>query len=143
MGLYAAKQRGKYPIWQSLDHVGFFPGSGIIFVTVTVCEFQAAMLCLMFFQGDWSLYVEQLTIDQVQSEVMEVLRAMFPDITVPEPVAIIMPIWASNPLFYGSYSNYGPSYEPAESENLKATLNKHLWFAGEATSVKYFGKSSV
>ncbi|KAF8553637.1 amine oxidase [Imleria badia] len=124
MGLYAAKQRGKYPVWQSLDHIGFFPGSGIIFVTVT---------------GDWSLYVEQLTLDQVQSEVMEVIRAMYPNITVPEPVDIHMPIWHSNLLYRGSYSNWGPSYVPAQSENLKATLNNRLWFAGEATSVKYFG----
>ncbi|KAN0080027.1 hypothetical protein V8E55_009593 [Tylopilus felleus] len=124
MGLYAGKQRGKYPVWQSLDHVGFFPGSGVIFVTVT---------------GDWSLYVEQLTPDQLQSEVMEVLRAMYPNITVPEPIAIHMPSWHSNPLYRGSYSNWGPSYVPGHSENLKATLNNRLWFAGEATSVKHFG----
>ncbi|KAH0833997.1 hypothetical protein J3R83DRAFT_11233 [Lanmaoa asiatica] len=124
MGLYAGKQRGKYPVWQSLDHIGFFPGSGIIFVTVT---------------GDWSLYVEQLTLDQIQSEVMEVLRAMYPDITVPEPIDIHAPTWSLNPLYRGSYSNWGPSYVPAHSGNLKATLNNRLWFAGEATSVKYFG----
>ena len=37
MALYADKTRGWYPVWQSLDHEGFFPGSGILFVTVTVC----------------------------------------------------------------------------------------------------------
>ncbi|KAG8215259.1 hypothetical protein J3R82DRAFT_8813 [Butyriboletus roseoflavus] len=124
MGLYAAEQRGKYPIWQSLDHVGFFPGSGILFVTVT---------------GDWSLYVEQLTPAQVQSEVMDVLQTMYPNITLPQPVDLYFPIWASNKLFRGSYSNWGPSYVPAHSENLRATLDDHLWFAGEATSVLYFG----
>ncbi|KAG6370738.1 hypothetical protein JVT61DRAFT_11125 [Boletus reticuloceps] len=124
MGLYAAKQRGKYPVWQSLDHVGFFPGSNIIFVTVT---------------GDWSLYVEQLTPEQVQSQAVEVLQTMFPNITVPEPIDFLMPLWHSNPLYRGSYSNWGPSYVPGQSENLKATLNNRLWFAGEATSVKYFG----
>ena len=36
MGLYADKERGKYPVWQSLDHKNFLPGSGILFVTVTV-----------------------------------------------------------------------------------------------------------
>ena len=36
MGLYADKERGRYPVWQSLDHENFFPGSGIIFATVTV-----------------------------------------------------------------------------------------------------------
>ena len=36
MALYADKERGRYPVWQSLDHAEFFPGSGIVFVTVTV-----------------------------------------------------------------------------------------------------------
>ena len=144
MGLYAGKQRGKYPIWQSLDHVGFFPGSGVIFVTVTVSESRVETdVTLTLFQGDWSLYVEQLTPDQLQSEVMEVLRAMYPNITVPEPIAIHMPAWHSNPLYRGSYSNWGPSYVPGHSENLKATLNNRLWFAGEATSVKHFGSLSL
>jgi hypothetical protein len=34
--VYADNERGRYPIWESLDHDGFFPGSGVIFVTVTV-----------------------------------------------------------------------------------------------------------
>ena len=34
--LYADRERGRYPVWQSLDLEGFFPGSGILFVTVTV-----------------------------------------------------------------------------------------------------------
>ena len=36
MGLYADRERGRYAVWQSLDHEKYFPGSGIIFVTVTV-----------------------------------------------------------------------------------------------------------
>ena len=36
MALYADSDRGRYPVWQSLDHPDFFPGSRIIFVTVTV-----------------------------------------------------------------------------------------------------------
>ncbi|KIK97836.1 hypothetical protein PAXRUDRAFT_135456 [Paxillus rubicundulus Ve08.2h10] len=124
MGLYADKQRGRYPVWQSLDHVGFFPGSGVIFVTVT---------------GDWSLYVEQLSTKEIQAEVMEVLRAMYPNTTIPDPVDIHVPTWASNSLYRGSYSNWGPSFVPAHSDNLRATVDDRLWFAGEATSLKYFG----
>ena len=36
MAIYADPERGRYPVWQSLDHPNFFPGSRIIFVTVTV-----------------------------------------------------------------------------------------------------------
>jgi len=89
--------------------------------------------------GDWSLYVEQLTPEEVQSQVVEVLQMMYPNITVPEPIDFFMPLWHSNPLYRGSYSNWGPSYVPGQSENLKATLNNRLWFAGEATSVEYYG----
>jgi polyamine oxidase len=40
MALYADPERGRYPVWQSLDHENFFPGSGIIFVTVTVSSYD-------------------------------------------------------------------------------------------------------
>lgn len=124
MGLYADRQRGKYPVWQSLDHVDFFPGSGVIFATVT---------------GDYAHYVEQLTSQEIQTEVMGVLRAMYPNTTIPDPAAIHIPVWGSNLLYRGSYSNYGASFVPGHSDNLRATVDDRLWFAGEATSLKYFG----
>lgn len=68
---------------------------------------------------------------------------MYPDTTIPEPIAIHVATWASNPLYRGSYANWGPSYVPGHSQNLKATLKNRLWFAGEATSVTYFGVSCV
>ncbi|KAH7921135.1 amine oxidase [Leucogyrophana mollusca] len=124
MALYADKQRGRYPVWQSLDIVDFFPGSGIVFVTVT---------------GDFSVRIEALPDEQVQDEVMEVLRAMFPNVTIPEPLDFYFPRWNSNPLFRGSYSNWPASFVGGHWENLRATVADRLWFAGEATSLKYFG----
>ncbi|KAG1856040.1 hypothetical protein DFJ58DRAFT_702647 [Suillus subalutaceus] len=124
MAVYADKQRGRYPIWQSLDHVKFFPGSGLVFVTVT---------------GDFSLRIEGMEDSDVQEEVMEVLRAMYPNTTVPDPVAFHFKRWNADPLFRGSYSNWPPSFLPGHSENLRASVDKRLWFAGEATSLKYFG----
>lgn len=41
MAIYAdPHKRGYYPVWQSLDHKGFFPGSHLYFVTVTVRPFH-------------------------------------------------------------------------------------------------------
>jgi polyamine oxidase len=54
-------QRGWYPIFQSLDTEGFFPGSGILFVTVVNRE---------------SYRVERQSDEATQAEVMEVLRKM-------------------------------------------------------------------
>lgn len=41
MGLYADRERGRYPVWQSLDHPNFLPGSGILLTTVTVGDSSA------------------------------------------------------------------------------------------------------
>ncbi|RDX44967.1 amine oxidase [Lentinus brumalis] len=124
MALYADLERGRYPVWQSLDHENFFPGSGIVFVTVT---------------GDYSLRIEALSDETVQDEVMGVLRSMLPNVTVPDPVAFHFPRWASDPLYRGSYSNWPSSFFSQHHENLRATVDHRLWFAGEATSQKYFG----
>ena len=44
MALYADAERGRYPLWESLDHPDLFPGSGILFVTVTVRPLAYAAL---------------------------------------------------------------------------------------------------
>ncbi|KAF9261105.1 amine oxidase [Marasmius fiardii PR-910] len=122
-GLYADPERGRYPVWQSLDHESFFPGSGIIFVTVT---------------GDYSERVERLSDSQVKEEALEVLRTMFPNVTIPEPVDFFFPRWFSDPLFRGSYSNWPTSFFSEHHDNLRANLGR-LYFSGEAMSQKYFG----
>ncbi|KAK0463120.1 uncharacterized protein EV420DRAFT_1618926 [Desarmillaria tabescens] len=123
LALYADPTRGTYPVWQSLDHPNFFPGSGLIFATVT---------------GDWSLRVEALSDQQVQDEVLDVLQKMYPNITIPEPTEFLFPRWNSDPLYRGSYSNWPPSFFSQHHDNLRSNVDR-LYFAGEATSQKYFG----
>jgi polyamine oxidase len=82
-----------------------------------------------------------MTDEQVQSEVMGVLRLMFPNITVPDPLDFAFPRWHSDPLFRGSFSNWPSSFYAQHQDNLRARVN-NLWFAGEATSFKYFVSSS-
>jgi polyamine oxidase len=69
---------------------------------------------------------------------MSVVRSMFPNVTVPEPTDFFFPRWHSNPLFRGSYSNWPPSFYTEHLDNLRANVGR-LYFAGEATSRKYFG----
>ena len=143
MALYADKERGKYPVWQSLDHVNFLPGSNILFVTVTVNCLSLIIHTLeaeYHYQGEYAKRVEALSDDEVQSEVLDTLSLMFPNITIPTPTDFFFPRWHSNPLFRGSFSNMPPSYSPAYQDNLRATVEERLWFAGEASSVKYYSK---
>ncbi|KAJ7180590.1 amine oxidase [Mycena filopes] len=121
--LYADSERGRYPVWQGLDLEGFMPGSGIIFATVT---------------GDYSERVESMTDAEVQAELLDVLGAMYPNITIPEPTAFFFPRWFSDPLYRGSYSNWPASFVSPHHSNLRANVGR-LWFSGEAMSQKYFG----
>jgi polyamine oxidase len=116
-------QRGWYPIWQSLSTEGFFPGSNILFVTVVNRE---------------SYRVEKQSDEATKAEVMKVLRSMFPDIKVPEPIAFAYPRWTTVPWAYGSFSNWPPSTSLEMHQNLRANVDR-LWFAGEHTSSSYFG----
>jgi len=126
--LYADHERGWYPVWQSLDIDGFFPGSGVLFVTVT---------------GDFSKRIESMSDQVVKAEVLAVLRSMYPNTTIPEPDAFYFPRWQSDPLYRGSYSNWPSSFLRSHHTNLRATVGQRLWFGGEATSFKYFGRSGI
>ncbi len=122
--LYAdPKERGYYPIWQSLDGPGFLEGSGILFVTVV---------------QEQSYRVEKQTDEQTKEEVLAVLRDMFGAENVPEPTAFMYPRWSLEPWAYGSYSNWPPGTTLEMHQNLRANVGR-LYFAGEATSSEYYG----
>ncbi|TQS31444.1 hypothetical protein Golomagni_08273, partial [Golovinomyces magnicellulatus] len=122
--LYASPtKRGYYPVFQSMSTEGFFPGSNIIFVTVV---------------EDESYRVEQQTDEETKDEIMDVLRQMYPNVTIPEPTAFTYPRWTKTPWAYGSYSNWPAGTTLEMHQNLRANAGR-LWFAGEATSAAYFG----
>jgi polyamine oxidase len=79
----------------------------------------------------------------VKAEVLAVLHSMYPNTTIPEPDAFYFPRWLSDPLYRGSYSNWPSSFLRSHHTNLRATVEQRLWFGGEATSFKYFGRSGI
>ncbi|KAI1378388.1 putative flavin-containing polyamine oxidase [Hypoxylon crocopeplum] len=115
--------RGYYPVWQSLSAPGFIEESNIIFVTVVDGQ---------------SYRVEQQSDEETKAEVMAVLRDMFPDIEVPDPIAFMYPRWSTEEWAYGSYSNWPVGMTLEKHQNLRANVDR-LWFAGEATSAQYYG----
>ncbi|KAI0776570.1 amine oxidase [Trametes elegans] len=124
MALYADDERGRYPVWQSLDDGTFFPGSGILFVTVT---------------GAFSRRIESMSDAAVKAEILSVLQSMFPNTSIPAPLDFYFHRWHSDPLFRGSYSNWPANFLSEHQSNLRANVDERLWFAGEATSKKHFG----
>jgi polyamine oxidase len=117
--------RGRYPIWQDLSLPNFFPGSNITFVTVA---------------DDQSYIVESQPEETTKAEILGILADMYPDIEIPEPNGFLLPKWASDPLFRGSYSNWPVGYPKALHDQLSASVGGgRLVFSGEATSYKYYG----
>ncbi|KAL2277135.1 hypothetical protein FJTKL_00265 [Diaporthe vaccinii] len=78
--LYAdPDERGRFPVWQSLSGLGFMPRSNMIFSTVV---------------GSQSYEVEQQSDEETKADALKVLRAMFPDKKIPEPIAFTYPRWS-------------------------------------------------
>ncbi|KAF2875777.1 hypothetical protein BDV95DRAFT_484850 [Massariosphaeria phaeospora] len=122
--LYASPTtRGYYPVWQSLSTEGFFPDSNILFVTVV---------------GREAYRVELQDDETTKAEVLAVLRQMFPNTTIPDPIAFTYPRWSTVPWSYGSYSNWPTGTTLETHQNLRANVER-LYFAGEHTSTEYFG----
>ncbi|KAG6908704.1 hypothetical protein DXG01_003637 [Tephrocybe rancida] len=90
-------------------------------------------------EGDYSERIEALPDSQVKTEVLSVLQSMFPNITVPAPLDFYFPRWHTDPLYRGSYSNWPPSFVEQHHDNLRSNVER-LYFAGEATSQKYYGE---
>ncbi|KAM0543290.1 hypothetical protein ACHAPJ_012374 [Fusarium lateritium] len=112
-------ERGRYPFFQSLDHEGFMEGSHIIFVTVT---------------EDQSYKVENQSDEVTKAEIMDILRKMYPDITVPEPTDFYYPRWSQTEWSYGSYSTWPVGVTTERHQNFRANVGR-VWFAGEGTSL--------
>lgn len=121
--LYASPQRGYYPLFQPLDIPDFLPGSGIFLATVVT---------------DQSRRIEAQSDERTKSEILVVLRQMFGEENVPDPIDFMYPRWGQTPWARGSYSNWPPGLTLEGHQNLRANVDR-LWFAGEATSQQYFG----
>lgn len=94
-------------------------------------------------QGSFSRRIEALPRARVLDEVLDVLRMMYPNTTVPTPLAFHFHPWGTDPLFHGSYATWPPSFTPEHHTNLRADVNRRVWFAGEATSMFHFGMYSL
>lgn len=78
--LYAdPDERGHFPLFQSISAPGFIEGSNILFVTVV---------------SQQAYKVEAQSDEETQEQIMQVLRTMFPDKDVPEPIAFMYPRWS-------------------------------------------------
>ena len=116
--------RGKFQVWQNLEARGkYYPrGTNVLVCTVL---------------GGYYYMVSSWSKEQVMEELFKVLKDMYGDKAV-YPEDILIPDWHSNPLFYGSYSNWPIGVDKTVYDNLDAPIG-NLYMAGEACSYTYNG----
>jgi len=121
--LIANENRGHYVHFMNLDRPGLFEGQKLLIATVTDVESER---------------VEKLSDNQVKTEIYNVLRRVYP--TASQPSAIFLSRWSLDNTTYGAYSSPVIGSDKYSYINLRAPVNKTLWFGGEAaTDVNNFG----
>ena len=77
-------------------------------------------------------------IEETRNQIVQHLREIYPSAGVPEPVDILVPTWAQDPLYRGAYSNVPPGPPVQAHERLAAPVGR-LYFSGEATNSDSYG----
>lgn len=87
--------------------------------------------------GDNAMLVETIPEEGLKDIFLELLNTSFPQLTFPKLLKCVCSKWSTNEFIKGSYSYipYGSSIK--DIETLSQSLNKCVYFAGEATSLKY------
>jgi monoamine oxidase len=88
--------------------------------------------------GDAAKRVGTMTDDQVVKEALESLREMFGADKVPVPNNTLVTRWGTDEFSLGAYSfqKVGSDFYD-DRNNIMKQVDDKVWFAGEATSVKY------
>lgn len=117
---YIAEEHGEWTEWVS-------------FVRTT-----GQPVLLGFNAGTRGREIEALTDEQIVESAMQTLRILYGD-DIPEPTDFQITRWASDPFACGSYSFCSVGSTPEMRRELARPLDGKLFFAGEATSVDYYG----
>lgn len=111
-------------------------GAWIQYYNMTPFIHQPILFALV--AGDFASTLENESDDQTIKEAMQPLRTIFGS-DVPDPTAFIITRWGKDPYSEGSYSSLRPHAlnEGADYNNMAQRVGAHLFFAGEATNIKY------
>ncbi|NJN80654.1 MAG: monoamine oxidase [Anaerolineales bacterium] len=116
---YAGEKAGEWTYWLS-----YVP-------------FVGAPILMAFHGGDKGFALEELSDDEIIAGAMKTLRVMFGD-DIPEPEKYLITRWGQDPFSYGAYSHIPPFAGGDDFDALFEPVDDVLFFAGEATSRKYF-----
>ncbi|XP_072051263.1 uncharacterized protein [Amphiura filiformis] len=124
--LHASDRHGYYPAFLNLEAEGLLPpGTNIL---------------IGFLTGDEAYRAELLTDDEVKAEILNVLRNIYGEGNVPDPVEFYVSRFATDPNLYGTFPTWPIGIIPEDAQvRLRANVGR-VYFAPEgAGDVDYIG----
>lgn len=125
--------------WDDVQYISYTPATKDKFnYFVNVKKFHPTVNALMTFAyADYARQTELMTDAQITNEIMAHLKDIYGN-SIPNPTNILRTKWQSNEHTYGAYSYTAVGTEMQHFDDLAATINDKLFFAGEHTEVDYF-----
>ncbi|MFN3334765.1 MAG: flavin monoamine oxidase family protein, partial [Caldilinea sp.] len=91
---------------------------------------------LWFNAGEYGAAIEALSDGEITAAAMATMRTIYGD-AIPEPEAVHITRWLSDPFARGAYSSLAVGATPGDRAALAAPVAGRLFFAGEATHRDY------
>ncbi|MFT6310885.1 MAG: monoamine oxidase [Porticoccus sp.] len=91
---------------------------------------------LSFNAAEYGAAIESKSDQEIVDEAMNLLRTLYGD-DIPNPEAIKISRWQSDPFSYGSYSFMKVGSSAKHRKNLAKPIINRVFFAGEATSIDF------
>lgn len=125
--------------WDDVQYISYTPEIPDKFnYFVNVKKFHPSANALMTFgYADYARKTESMTDDQLTGEIMSHLRDIY-GTNIPNPANLLRTRWQTNPNSYGAYSFTAVGTEMKHFDDLAATIDSKLFFAGEHTERDYF-----
>ena len=119
--------------WADTDWLGFVPrAEGQWAQWINAERISGAPVLLGFNAADFGRSIEQWTDARIVESAMSTLRTMYGG-RIPDPVDHQITRWASDNYALGSYSFNKVGSDPDMRDDLAATIDDRVFFAGEAT----------
>lgn len=126
------------PFWPEVDWLGVIDAvKGRWAEWLNLQPHTAQPILIGFNAAAYGHAVEARSDGEQVAEALEVLRGLYGP--VPEPEAVAVTRWASDPFARGAYSFLGVGAATADRQALGAPVAGRLFFAGEATHPAYPG----
>lgn len=128
-----------FPFWNDQTNIiGYIPQEKGHWVEyVNLYKFTKAPILIGFNASEYADSFKSLTDSEIKDQMMEVLRTMYGS-HIPEPISYVTSHWGEDPFSFGSYSHLPVGASPKDYAEMAKPVG-NLLFAGEATSLEYFG----